>query len=172
MKGRKPIPAKIINIRGGSALTHRPEKADIEVKSGMPQCPQYLGPIARKEWRRFTRELKQIGHVGKIDQSIIAVYCRNFEIIIQKGEEVAEMDTLIKKMGYVKVDTNGKTEYNKAIDVRAKAEDQRGKAEDRMVKALQELFGSPSARAKHKIEKPKPLSKAQKFMDRKNSMEG
>lgn len=155
MKGRKPIPAKLVALRGGRQLTHRPPRQDIEVETAMPTCPRSLGKIAREEWRRFCRELAKIGLVGKIDRSIIAIYCREYQTVV-------EMDALIAKYGYIRINSKtGDMKTNKAVDLR-------NKATDRMLKAIQELFGSPSSRARNKIEKPKEMSRADLFRGRKN----
>lgn len=79
MKGRKRIPTKIINLRGGTKHTHKkPRKDEPEPPAKMPTCPAHLNAMAKKEWRRAGEVLNNIGLMTELDRAILAEYCESY----------------------------------------------------------------------------------------------
>ena len=157
-------------IRGGVALTHRPPRShEPQPPEKMPRCPGHLNKEARKEWRRAGKILQSIGLLTEIDRMIFAAYCEAYSRWIESTLKVQEMGMVYAK-GAVKDPktgnmVGGEPRLNPYIRIAREAFDQ-------MIRAGTQIGLSPSSRASLKVETPKPLSKAQKFMDRKNSMEG
>lgn len=79
MKGRKAIPNRIIQLRGGTAHTHEKARGnDIEPPAKIPSCPAHLNKEAKKEWRRVVKILEPIGILSGLDMSILAEYCEAY----------------------------------------------------------------------------------------------
>jgi len=78
MKGRKAIPNKILELRGGSAHTHRAPRNDPVISAKIPICPAHLDKESKKEWRRVVKILDAIGLMTELDRSILAEYCEAY----------------------------------------------------------------------------------------------
>lgn len=78
MKGRKAIPNKILELRGGRSHTHRGPKNEPKVPSKIPTCPVHLCKESKKEWRRVIKILDSIGILTELDRSILAEYCEAY----------------------------------------------------------------------------------------------
>ena len=75
-KGRKSIPSKILELRGGTAHTHRPPRdSEPEPEQTMPKCPKHLDKEARKEWKRTGKILENVGLMTELDMAVLAGYC-------------------------------------------------------------------------------------------------
>ena len=164
-KGRKSIPTKIIELRGGTAHTHKkPRDQEPQPPVKMPSCPKHLDKEARKEWRRTGKILNSIGLLSDLDRAVLAGYCQWWSEYVSSTIKAHEMgpvyvegqkkdkDGNILKPGIPKINPH----------VRLARE-----AYDRYMKAGVLLGLSPSARASLKVEKPKPKTKAEEFRDRK-----
>lgn len=151
MRGRKPLPTNIIDMRGGTKHTHRPPR-DGEPKppSTIPKCPRHLDREARAEWRRMAKELEPLGILATIDKAVFAVYCEAFSTWAQASRKIQEM-------GMVRITKNGFAEQNPYFPIANKAKEQ-------MMKALVELGMTPSSRSRVKTtEAPKAENKKERF---------
>lgn len=154
-KGRKSIPSKIIQLRGGSAYTHRPERdQEPTPPEKMPRCPAHLNKAARREWKRAGKILQQIGLMTDLDMAVLAGYCDAFA-------QWAEATIKVQETGLVYKKADGTPGLNPYLRVAREAY-------DRMMKAAVLIGLSPSSRANLKVEKPKQQSRAQEFRERKN----
>ena len=158
-KGRKSIPSKIINLRGGTRHTHRPDRdQEPQPPEKMPRCPKHLNKEARKEWRRAGRILQSIGIMTELDMAVLAGYCDAFA-------QWAEATIKVQETGLVYKKADGTPGLNPYLRVAREAY-------DRMMKAAVLLGLSPSSRAGLKVEKPKPKSKTDAFRSMKNDKRG
>jgi P27 family predicted phage terminase small subunit len=57
----------------------------------MPECPDYLNPLARAEWSRVAETLHSIGALAKLDESMLAAYCIAFARWRQAEEDLERM---------------------------------------------------------------------------------
>ena len=158
MKGRKSTPTKILKIRGGSDHTHRPMN-DQEPKppEKLPKFPKHLDRIARKEWKRIGKVLQDIGLMTDLDMAVFAGYCDAYS-------QWAQATSKVHELGMVNLKADGTPVLNPYLRIAREAS-------DRMMKAAVLLGLAPSSRASLKVEKPKPKSKAEEFMARKNDKE-
>jgi len=155
MKGRKAIPSKILQLRGGTAHSHRPPRDQEPIPpERMPPCPKHLDKDAKKEWRRAGKILQSIGLMTDLDMAVLAGYCQSYS---EWAAATAEVQ--VKGLVYKKPD--GSPGLNPYLRVAREAY-------DRMMKAAVLIGMSPSSRAGLKVEKPKPRSKAESFRERKN----
>ena len=154
-KGRKKIPSKIIEMRGGSDLTHRPRNTQEPTPpEKMPRCPAHLDKRARTEWKRAGKILQSIGLMSELDMAVLAGYCQSYSEWIAATEKVQEMGMVYKK-------ADGTPGLNPYLRVSRESY-------DRMIKAAVLIGMSPSSRANLKVEKPKQQSRAESFRSRKN----
>ena len=157
MKGRKAIPSKLINIRGGRLVTHRsPNREEPKPPEKMPSCPRHLDKDARKEWRRAGKILMEIGLITELDRAVFAGYCDAFS-------QWAQATAQVNKTGMVYKKKDGTPGLNPYLRVAREAY-------DRMMRAAVLLGLSPSSRASLKVEKPKPKSQADQFRARKEGV--
>jgi len=154
-KGRKAIPSKIINIRGGTALTHKPPREEEPTPpKKMPSCPKHLDKNAKKEWKRVGKILQDIGLMTELDMAVLAGYCDAYS---QWGEATAK----VQEGGLVYKKADGTPGLNPYLRIAKEAY-------ERMMKAAVLLGLSPSSRVGLKVDNPKPQTKAEAFRGRKN----
>jgi len=151
-KGRKSIPSKIIDLRGGTAHTHKkPRDQEPRPPEKMPECPEHLDEQARIEWKRCGDVMQSIGLMTELDMAVLAGYCQAFS-------EWARATTEVPKQGPVWVDPNtGLPKINPWLRVAREAY-------DRMMRAAVLLGLSPSSRATLKVEKPKAPDAGDEFL--------
>ena len=97
--GRKPLPSKIKQLRGGKSTYHRksnkaepqPEKMDRP-----PNAPAYLSKVAQAEWRRTEKKLHPLGLLTGIDEVALSAYCTCFETWVFATEQIKKHGLLIK----------------------------------------------------------------------------
>ena len=144
MKGRKAIPNKIMQLRGGTAHTHEKPRQEPNLPVKIPSCPSHLDDVAHKEWVRVTKILKSIGMMTELDRSTLAAYCEAYSRWVKATGKVNEMGMVYAEGRQVNekgdVIKPGIPKANPYIKIAREAYDQ-------MVKTAT-LFGmSPSSRA-------------------------
>lgn len=157
MKGRKAIPTKILNLRGGTTITHRPPRVqEPEPPEKMPACPEHLDEMAKKEWERAGKILQSIGLMTELDMAVFAGYCDGFSQWVQATLKVREK-------GMVGQKPDGLPFLNPYLRIARDAFEQ-------MMKAAVLLGLSPANRVNLKVNKPKPMNKEQEFRTRKRKI--
>lgn len=141
MKGRKAIPNKIHEIRGGRAHTHRAPRKELNPPSKIPSCPSHLNKDAKKEWRRVVKILDSIGILTELDRTILAAHCEAYSRWIEaKGE--------VKDDGMV-IETSSGPKISPYVKIAKEAYDQ-------MIRTGSLLCLDPSSRASMSIANQKP----------------
>ena len=86
MRGRKPKPTELKRLEGNpgkralNAMEPHPP-----VPESMPRAPLHLSMEARKEWRRISQILWQIGLYTEVDHAMLEMYCAAYgEWIVAK----------------------------------------------------------------------------------------
>lgn len=103
LPGRKPDPFELRILKGNTSNRRIPKTAKVETK--LPNCPNWLNPVAKTEWKRAGAILKRLNLISDIDMMAFAVYCENCAIVIQCGNYIK------KKGGYAKY-LEGKNSQN------------------------------------------------------------
>ncbi len=74
-RGPRPTPTRLklpLGNPGKRPLNTR----EPQPRLGIPSCPKHLNELARKEWRRITRELNAVGLITNLDRGTLGIiYC-------------------------------------------------------------------------------------------------
>jgi len=118
MRGRKPKPTAVKRLAGNPGK--RPLNANEPtppVPDAVPYAPRHLNGEAKKEWRRLTGILMDLGLYTTIDRAALAIYCQAWgrwvvaERMLQERGEILTSDT-----GYL-YQNPWRYEANKAQDM-------------------------------------------------------
>jgi P27 family predicted phage terminase small subunit len=63
------------------------------------RAPDFLDPIARKEWNRIAKEVIPLGYIGAADLGALAAYCSAFAEFVRADQKVQETGYLIAVKG-------------------------------------------------------------------------
>lgn len=85
-RGRKPTPSRIRELNGNPG--RRPIGEEPPVTLGIPSCPSWLSPTAKREYRRVAKELHRVGILAEIDQQILAAYASAYARWRQAEEQL------------------------------------------------------------------------------------
>lgn len=95
MRGRRPLPSALKMARGNPGK--RPPNEDEPTPSvELPPCPRHLNQRARREWRRMSRELFDLGLLTAIDRTALAAYCQLYARWVKAEEKVEEVGEVVK----------------------------------------------------------------------------
>jgi len=151
MKGRKAIPSKILNLRGGTSHSHKKAREnEPDPPSKMPKCPDHLDAEAKAEWTRAGDILESVGLMTGLDMAVLAGYCDAYS-------QWAKSTLKVQEMGMVYQKQDKTPALNPYLRVARESY-------DRMIKAAVLLGLSPSSRVNLKVEKPRKKNKAELFM--------
>ena len=94
-QGRKPIPSSLKQLQGNPGKRplndHEPKPRAV-----LPRCPPHLSEEAKKEWRRVSRMLHQLGLLTEADVTALALYCQVYGRWIEAEKKLASFGMLIK----------------------------------------------------------------------------
>ena len=77
MAGRKPKPTALKKLEGNPGKRKLNTKEPVPAK-GMPDCPKWLLPEAKEEWKRLCQKLSEMGVLTEIDMAAFAAYCQSY----------------------------------------------------------------------------------------------
>jgi P27 family predicted phage terminase small subunit len=92
--GPKPTPPALKILRGNPG--GRPIPKTVKVEAHVPRCPDWLSPLARKEWRRTTRELAKVGLMTRLDLGLLAAYCEAMAQAIECDKYIQDQGGVAK----------------------------------------------------------------------------
>jgi P27 family predicted phage terminase small subunit len=98
-RARKPVQTQKGNLTAIDGYKRKAEEDSIVVgKDQLKRAPTWLiGPDARKEWRRLTKELDKIDVIGNLDLNNLAGYCNAYEKYRKATEELKDAPFCIEK---------------------------------------------------------------------------
>ena len=89
--GPKPVPTRVLELRGSWRANHRAEEP--RALPAIPPMPKELDTQGRKIWRGLTKDLATIGLLASIDQHALARYIQLYQhwrqlhaFIVEHGE--------------------------------------------------------------------------------------
>ena len=98
MPGRKPLPTSLKVFRG-TAQKCRINPHEPKPPVAAPEPPDFLGPIARREWERKVPLLVRLGVMSEVDDTALAAYCQAFERFVEAERKIRNSGLLIKTTG-------------------------------------------------------------------------
>lgn len=109
VRGRKPKPTFLKLFEGNPGkrpLNDREPKPP----EGMPECPVWLEPEAKNEWRRLARIMSRMGVLTLVDKAAFANYCQAYarwkeaeEYISQNGPTVTTSSGYVQQIPQVNI---------------------------------------------------------------------
>lgn len=93
LRGPNPLPANVHMLRGNPSKKSFGALLDeFRPEVDLPDCPSWIWPEAKKEWKRITPELIKYGLVSKLDRSALVLYCQAWgEYVWAKRRLASEM---------------------------------------------------------------------------------
>ena len=100
-RGRKPKPTALKVLEGNPGK--RPlNKNEPKPEKKAPKCPSWLEPEAKKEWRRMSKILEELGILTEIDASAFSGYCQAYARWKEAEEFLTKHGTIFKTpSGYI-----------------------------------------------------------------------
>ena len=94
-RGRKPKPTALKTLEGNPGKrqlnTNEPKPL-----AKAPSCPKWLDPEAKKEWRRLSKKMEQIGILTEIDMAAFAGYCQAYARWKAAEEFISKHGSIVK----------------------------------------------------------------------------
>ncbi len=76
-RGPQPLPSNVHLLRGNPSKKPLGDLFDeFRPEVEIPDCPSWVWPEAKKEWKRITAELEKYGLVSKLDRAALVLYCQ------------------------------------------------------------------------------------------------
>lgn len=75
--GRKPKPTALKELEGNPGK-RKLNRSEPKPAKGIPPCPDWLLPEAKKEWDRLAENLGQLGVLTNVDMAAFAAYCQSY----------------------------------------------------------------------------------------------
>ena len=94
-RGRKPTPTAIKELEGNPGKRPLNAKEPKPVKKA-PACPKWLEPEAKKEWRRLSKQLEQLGVLTELDMASFAAYCQAYARYKEAEEFITQHGSIVK----------------------------------------------------------------------------
>lgn len=95
-RGPMPKPAALRLLEGNPGKRPLDLTAGVNPKIEVPSVPKHLGAEAKKEWKRITPILEDLGLISGLDRTALALYC-------QASGRLAELETAFNSMVAKKV---------------------------------------------------------------------
>ena len=118
---------------------------EVHAEVALPPAPSYLLPLAKKEWKRVGKELKENGLVSRLDIQMLAAYCQSYA----KWREVEEQLAKLGPDAYMVETPNGFLQPNPLLRTC-------GQLQEQMRKFAIEFGLTPAARARVRPSQAKP----------------
>lgn len=75
-RGPLPKPTALRLLEGNAGKRALDLSAGVNPEIVVPSAPKHLGPEARKEWKRITPLLFELGLISGLDRAALALYCQ------------------------------------------------------------------------------------------------
>lgn len=137
-RGRPPLPTNVKRLKGTLRKDRTPHNEPAPAL-GAPPCPEWLGDLAKEEWRRVVPELISLGLLTKIDRAALAGYCHAWA-------EWQTLDADVQENGIYMETGNGYQQVRPAVTAR-------DKAIERCLKFAREFGFTPAARTRISVPK-------------------
>jgi len=99
--------------------------ARMRPRAGIPKCPAYLSPAAKKKWAEIVKNLKNAGVLTLVDGDILGSYCEYWATWFEANEKIV-------KVGSVYKGPNGGFVQNPYLSIRRNAAKDMAKLAERL----------------------------------------
>jgi P27 family predicted phage terminase small subunit len=82
-RGPKPQSNVVKLLRGNPGRRTLDLSDGVQPEVAVPSIPSHLSKEARKEWRRITVELLDLGLISRLDRAALAIYCQAWARLVQ-----------------------------------------------------------------------------------------
>ena len=94
-RGRKPKPTALKELEGN------PGKRQLNMNepkplAKAPACPKWLEPDAKKEWKRLSKKMEQLGILTEVDMAAFAGYCQAYARWKAAEEFISKHGSIVK----------------------------------------------------------------------------
>jgi len=108
LRGPQPKPAALKLLEGNPGKRALDLSAGVNPRVEVPAAPGYLCKEARKEWKRITPILEELGLITGLDRTVLAMYCQaagrlhelemafNGKVARLEGEDVDYVDAVMR----------------------------------------------------------------------------
>ena len=94
-RGRKPKPTAIKELEGNPGKRELNQN-EPKPKKNAPKCPAWLDAEAKKEWKRVSKQLEEIGVLTEVDMAAFAGYCEAYSRWKDAEEFISKHGTIFK----------------------------------------------------------------------------
>ncbi len=94
-KGRKRKPSNIHKLHGNPGKRARNTK-EPQPTVCIPKPPKHISRLAKREWRRVTPHLEQLGILSEIDSTALAAYCQSYSRWVSAEKKLALYGEIVK----------------------------------------------------------------------------
>ena len=108
-RGRKPKPTAVKVLEGNPGKRSL-NTAEPKPEKKAPRCPSWLEDEAKKEWKRMSKQMEQLGILTEIDMAAFAGYCQAYarwkeaeEFISQHGSMVRTPNGYLQQVPQVSI---------------------------------------------------------------------
>jgi P27 family predicted phage terminase small subunit len=95
MRGRRPKPTRL-KLLTGNPGKHPLNRDEPKPEPQIPDCPDELGPVARREWDRLAGELGRLRILTALDRAALAAYCGAYALWAEATENIQKFGTMVK----------------------------------------------------------------------------
>ena len=93
--GPPPTPTNLKMLRGNPGKrklnTNEPDP-----EPAIPLCPSHLDKVAKKEWRRVSKELFALGIISKLDRAALGGYCDAYSRWAEAAKQIQQYGLIFK----------------------------------------------------------------------------
>lgn len=108
-RGRKPKPTAIKELEGNPGKRQLNQN-EPKPKKNAPKCPTWLDAEAKKEWKRISKQLEELGILTEVDMAAFAGYCQTYsrwkdseEFITKHGPIYKSPNGQVMQVPYVSI---------------------------------------------------------------------
>ena len=94
-RGRKPKPTAVKVLEGNPGKRSL-NTAEPKPEKKAPRCPSWLEDEAKKEWKRMSKQLEQLGILTEIDMAAFAGYCQAYARWKEAEEFISQHGTMVR----------------------------------------------------------------------------
>jgi P27 family predicted phage terminase small subunit len=149
-RGPPPEPTRLKLLKGNPGKRALND-AEPQPPAKAPPCPPELSDLAKKEWRRISRLLLELGLLTEIDRAALAGYCDAYATWIKSGEELQRTPLVI---------------IYKGLPMQSPYVAIHNAAGKQMLQYLQQFGLSPSSRSRVRVDKPEAADELDEILAR------